>query len=320
MLSSHFQSVYHQLPTAILFSHILLRLSCQTPLLIFPLYSFFYNASKAESVWEKPEALVQLEAGRLAAMHSQQMAKVSPMLQTRPLHHHHMHTHLHHQPPIMPSALGPPPGPAGTVWMQQVLAVEVQKRQLEERNKQAEEEERIRAQQQAAVASAAARMLPVDKSKPVSSTPISGTPWCVVWTGDGRVFFYNPSTKTSVWERPEELAERADVTKAMSTVPEQLLASNPANVVPTSRTVPNVTAMAAPTLMSGLVPTMARVKEGQAESETEEDEENVGFPSKKFKGDDNDQHDEDDGEWREFIEKFDNLKTKSFQIYQRQLR
>lgn len=220
----------------------------------------------------------------------------------------------------MPSALGPPPGPAGTVWMQQVLAVEVQKRQLEERNKQAEEEERIRAQQQAAVASAAARMLPVDKSKPVSSTPISGTPWCVVWTGDGRVFFYNPSTKTSVWERPEELAERADVTKAMSTVPEQLLASNPANVVPTSRTVPNVTAMAAPTLMSGLVPTMARVKEGQAESETEEDEENVGFPSKKFKGDDNDQHDEDDGEWREFIEKFDNLKTKSFQIYQRQLR
>ena len=28
------------------------------------------------------------------------------------------------------------------------------------------------------------------RSKPVSSTPVTGTPWCVVWTRDGRVFFY----------------------------------------------------------------------------------------------------------------------------------
>lgn len=46
---------------------------------------------------------------------------------------------------------------------------------------------------------------------------------CVVWTGDGRVFFYNPSTRTSVWERPEDLLARADVDKAVSTPPEQLL-------------------------------------------------------------------------------------------------
>lgn len=46
---------------------------------------------------------------------------------------------------------------------------------------------------------------PLDKSRPISSTPISGTPWCVVWTGDSRVFFYNPSTRTSVWEKPEDL-------------------------------------------------------------------------------------------------------------------
>lgn len=35
---------------------------------------------------------------------------------------------------------------------------------------------------------------PQDKSRPISSTPISGTPWAVVWTGDSRVlwvfFFY----------------------------------------------------------------------------------------------------------------------------------
>lgn len=83
---------------------------------------------------------------------------------------------------------------------------------------------------------------PLDKSRPISSTPISGTPWCVVWTGDSRVFFYNPSTRTSVWEKPEDLvgksrylenlneyywqfisfSGRADVDKAVSTIPEQL--------------------------------------------------------------------------------------------------
>jgi transcription elongation regulator 1 len=48
---------------------------------------------------------------------------------------------------------------------------------------------------------------------------------CVVWTGDGRVFFYNPSSRTSVWERPEDLIQRADVDKAVGTPPEQLLGS-----------------------------------------------------------------------------------------------
>lgn len=60
---------------------------------------------------------------------------------------------------------------------------------------------------------------PQDKSRPISSTPIAGTPWCVVWTGDGRVFFYNPSTRTSVWDRPEDLVGRPDVDKAVSSTP-----------------------------------------------------------------------------------------------------
>lgn len=46
---------------------------------------------------------------------------------------------------------------------------------------------------------------PKDKSKPVSSTPVPGSPWCVVWTGDGKQFFYNPSKRMSVWETPEDL-------------------------------------------------------------------------------------------------------------------
>lgn len=37
------------------------------------------------------------------------------------------------------------------------------------------------------------------------------------------MFFYNPSCKQSVWERPKDLENRADVEKAVRTPPEQLL-------------------------------------------------------------------------------------------------
>uniref|UniRef100_A0A8C1D894 Transcription elongation regulator 1 n=1 Tax=Cyprinus carpio carpio TaxID=630221 RepID=A0A8C1D894_CYPCA len=53
----------------------------------------------------------------------------------------------------------------------------------------------------------------VQKAKPVATNPIPGTPWCVVWTGDDRVFYYNPTTRLSMWDRPEELVARADVDK-----------------------------------------------------------------------------------------------------------
>ncbi|XP_061091529.1 transcription elongation regulator 1-like isoform X2 [Conger conger] len=57
------------------------------------------------------------------------------------------------------------------------------------------------------------------KAKPVATTPIPGTPWCVVWTGDDRVFFYNPTTRLSMWDRPEELIGRADVDKSIQEPP-----------------------------------------------------------------------------------------------------
>lgn len=91
---------------------------------------------------------------------------------------------------------------------------EKKKKQDAERKKKEEED---KAKQQAAKQQ--------DKSRPISSTPIAGTPWCVVWTGDGRVFFYNPSTRTSVWERPDDLIGRPDVDKAVSTAPDQLTQS-----------------------------------------------------------------------------------------------
>ncbi|VDL92502.1 unnamed protein product [Schistocephalus solidus] len=60
-----------------------------------------------------------------------------------------------------------------------------------------------------------------DASRPISSTPVSGTPWCVVWTGDGRVFFFNPSQRSSVWETPDELKGRADVEKLLEKPPSE---------------------------------------------------------------------------------------------------
>ncbi|CAI5442455.1 unnamed protein product [Caenorhabditis angaria] len=59
-----------------------------------------------------------------------------------------------------------------------------------------------------------------DLSRPVSSLSVSGTPWCVVWTGDNKVFFYNPTTKTSVWERPPDTYGREDVDRMIANPPE----------------------------------------------------------------------------------------------------
>ncbi|XP_072301875.1 transcription elongation regulator 1 isoform X2 [Eucyclogobius newberryi] len=57
------------------------------------------------------------------------------------------------------------------------------------------------------------------KARPVATNPIPGTPWCVVWTGDDRVFFYNPTTRLSMWDRPEELIGRVDVDKHIQEPP-----------------------------------------------------------------------------------------------------
>ncbi|KAL7061486.1 hypothetical protein AAHC03_01861 [Spirometra sp. Aus1] len=70
-----------------------------------------------------------------------------------------------------------------------------------------------------------------DASRPISSTPVSGTPWCVVWTGDGRVFFFNPSQRSSVWETPDELKGRADVEKLLERPPNETKTTEPTETV-----------------------------------------------------------------------------------------
>lgn len=42
---------------------------------------------------------------------------------------------------------------------------------------------------------------------------------CVVWTGDDQVFFYNPTSRISLWDRPSELVGRADVDKYIQEPP-----------------------------------------------------------------------------------------------------
>uniref|UniRef100_A0A8C9EXA3 Transcription elongation regulator 1 like n=1 Tax=Pavo cristatus TaxID=9049 RepID=A0A8C9EXA3_PAVCR len=56
-------------------------------------------------------------------------------------------------------------------------------------------------------------------NKPVASTPVPGSPWCVVWTGDDRVFFFNPTMQLSVWEKPVDLRHRGDINRILEDPP-----------------------------------------------------------------------------------------------------
>ncbi|XP_068162171.1 transcription elongation regulator 1-like protein [Antennarius striatus] len=62
--------------------------------------------------------------------------------------------------------------------------------------------------------------------RPVASTPVPGSPWCVVWTGDDRVFFFNPTIHLSVWERPGELIGR-DISRIIEDPPHKRKRSPP---------------------------------------------------------------------------------------------
>ena len=56
-----------------------------------------------------------------------------------------------------------------------------------------------------------------------------------MWTGDGRVFFYNPSSRISVWERPDDLIGRLDVEKMISSPPDAVATANATVKVETRR-------------------------------------------------------------------------------------
>ena len=66
---------------------------------------------------------------------------------------------------------------------------------IDEEKQKKEEADRIEREAKEAEAKA--------RAKPIASQPIPHSPWCVVFTGDHKVFYYNPSSKLSVWHRPE---------------------------------------------------------------------------------------------------------------------
>lgn len=180
---------------------------------------YYYQASTGDSVWEKPQALRDLESARMAAFTNAppptpSVPVVIPQIVAPIIPPNMAQIHPNQAIPGANAVMFDPMGFVMKPVEEESIEVKLEKkRKLDlEKKKKMEEEEK---------AKQAAKLQ--DKSRPISSTPISGTPWCVVWTGDGRVFFYNPSTRTSLWERPDELLERAEVDKAVGTPPEQLL-------------------------------------------------------------------------------------------------
>uniref|UniRef100_V5GT16 Transcription elongation regulator 1-like protein n=1 Tax=Anoplophora glabripennis TaxID=217634 RepID=V5GT16_ANOGL len=160
---------------------------------------YYYNAKKGESVWEKPQPLKDLETAKLAAAQG---------ISTRPGLEPQLTT-------------GPDTGKANAVQIAPAngeVTKEAVEKENEDKIKKLQEEIKKKKEEE----EKAKELKAQDKSRPISSTPVPGTPWCVVWTGDGRVFFYNPSSRTSVWERPDELLKRTDVDKMVSNPPDAL--------------------------------------------------------------------------------------------------
>lgn len=155
--------------------------------------NYYYNSKTQESVWDKPQAMKDLEAARLALAQGISLSVTTG-----------------------PGAPGTETdnsqeGSSTKVNGDDSASPDNKQTSMEVDNDDSKdgEMEDQKVQQ--------------DLSRPVSSQPVSGTPWCVVWTGDGRVFFYNPTTKTSVWEKPPDLLDRADVEKMVTTPPAEVV-------------------------------------------------------------------------------------------------
>merc|ERR1719288_224917 len=168
---------------------------------------YYYNGETQESVWEKPQELKDWEVDQIR-LHDPRTSMIL----------------------------------AGLQGSGRVEVVETPKKDEEPKfftpaflnlGENATKQQQQEAQKAAAAKAAAAAVLskknlsepgietgtpqaaPKDKSRPISSTPVPGTPWCVVWTGDHRSFFYNPTNKQSVWEKPAEMVGRSDVAKML---------------------------------------------------------------------------------------------------------
>lgn len=159
---------------------------------------YYYNSETQESVWEKPQEMKDWEIEQIR-INDPRTSMIIAGLQAQPNTGSSQTQEQKQEEPafITPSFLQPPGQEQSQAEIDsKKKAAEAAAAVLSKKNIQPEESKK-------------------DKNRPVSSTPVPGTPWCVVWTGDSRSFFFNPSNKQSVWEKPAELVGRSDVAKML---------------------------------------------------------------------------------------------------------
>lgn len=54
-------------------------------------------------------------------------------------------------------------------------------------------------------------------------------PRCVVWTGDDKVFFFNPTIQLSVWDKPIDLKNRVDINRIIEDPPHKRKFESPSS-------------------------------------------------------------------------------------------
>merc|ERR1719483_466443 len=165
---------------------------------------YYYNAETQESVWEKPQEMKDWEVEQIR-INDPRTAMIVAGLQAQPV-----------TTSSDPSATSKEDEPKFFTPAFLNLGKDALQGQVErEKQQKASEAAAAVLSKRKIDPTPAADKTPKDKSRPISSTPVPGTPWCVVWTGDLRSFFYNPTSKQSVWEKPAEMVGRSDVAKML---------------------------------------------------------------------------------------------------------
>ncbi|CAH8542609.1 unnamed protein product [Dicrocoelium dendriticum] len=168
--------------------------------------AYYHNSKSGETTWEKPKVLLEWEESHGTSANSQvplgsTTAKAPSTAVVQPT------SLTDDQPPK--ASISNPEALSGQVAAES--KADVEKRAPVEKPEASTEDSNETKNGQSKVQK--------DSSRPVSSTAVPGTPWCVVWTGDDRAFFFNPSQRLSVWEKPEELKGRADVDRLLEKRP-----------------------------------------------------------------------------------------------------
>ncbi|TPP62428.1 Transcription elongation regulator [Fasciola gigantica] len=157
--------------------------------------AYYHNTKTGETTWEKPKTLVDWEASRAPTTPSSESNQQSATaIETQNSNALDSKTNVS----------------SATVLKSEKPEVTEEKMDIKKEEKPTNS---------AVESKEETTKTPKDNSRPVSSTAVPGTPWCVVWTGDDRAFFFNPSQRLSVWEKPEELKGRADVDRLLEKRP-----------------------------------------------------------------------------------------------------